>query len=207
MNDIPEVVIGRLPIYLRALTHLAEAGQMKVSSRELCKRLGISSAQIRKDFSHFGEFGKQGSGYNVRYLVQQLRYILQLNEERRVAIVGAGYLGHALAHYQGFASRGFHICAVFDVDPKRIGEVIDGIEVIHFDHFVEIAKREKIEFVILAVPAYVAQTVTDLLVGCGIKAILNYAPIHLNVPPSVQVRDSDPLIQMQEMSYYLNRES
>ncbi|VAW41693.1 Redox-sensitive transcriptional regulator (AT-rich DNA-binding protein), partial [hydrothermal vent metagenome] len=125
-QEIPDIVIGRLPIYLRELTRLAEEeGKLNTSSHELGKRLGISSAQIRKDLSHFGEFGKQGTGYHIKYLIEQLLDILNLAKEWDVALVGAGFLGQALAHYHGFHRRGFRISWVFDSDPEKIGKQID----------------------------------------------------------------------------------
>lgn len=205
-NGIPDIVIGRLPVYLRALTNLAQSGKTNTSSHELGRRLGISSAQIRKDLSHFGEFGKQGTGYNINYLVDQLRAILNLNQEWRVAIIGAGFLGHALAHYQGFASRGFRMAWIFDIDEDAVGERMSGLCVQHIDEFQEMAQRDNIQMAIIAVPARAAQDVADLLVESGVKAILNYAPINVEVPDGVEVRYSDPLTQMQHMTYYLRPE-
>lgn len=203
INGIPDIVIGRLPIYLRALNHLSQAGKTNTSSHELGRRLGISSAQIRKDLSHFGEFGKQGTGYNINYLVDQLRSILKLDREWPVAVIGAGFLGHALVHYQGFQHRGFVMRWVFDVNEEVVGEDMNGVIVQHIDKLKETAKREHIQMALIAVPASAAQRVTDLLVESGIKSILNYAPINLNVPDGVQVRYSDPVVQMQRMTYYL----
>ncbi len=205
-NGIPDIVIGRLPVYLRALTNLAQSGKTNTSSHELGRRLGISSAQIRKDLSHFGEFGKQGTGYNINYLLEQLRAILNLEQEWRVAIIGAGYLGHALAHYQGFSSRGFRMAWVFDIDHEMVGKKMNGLSVQHIDQLKETAKQENIQMALLAVPTTAAQAVTDLLVDAGIKAILNYAPINVEVPADVEVRYSDPVVQMQHMTYYLKPE-
>src|SRR3990172_1747163 len=125
-NEIPDIVIGRLPIYLRALTRLAQEGHEVTSSHELGQRLGISSAQIRKDLSHFGGFGKQGTGYQISYLIDQLKQVLKVDREWDVALVGAGDLGHAVANYRGFADRGFRIVCVFDNDPQKIGQLIGG---------------------------------------------------------------------------------
>lgn len=204
LHQIPDIVIGRLPIYLRALRHLAESGKMTTSSHELGRRLGISSAQIRKDLSHFGEFGKQGTGYNINYLIGQLRHILNLETEWCVALVGAGFLGHALANYQGFVDRGFRICRVFDNDPERIGERVNNMAVQHVDELPEVVQREGIQVGIIAVPASTAQAIADLLVEAGVKAILTYAPINLIVPSGVHVRYSDPVVEMQQMTYYLD---
>ena len=204
-GNIPDIVIGRLPIYLRALSNLAtEGGKANTSSHELGRRLGISSAQIRKDLSHFGEFGKQGTGYNVKYLIDQLLKILHLDRNWDVAVVGAGFLGHAIARYNGFSHRGFCISWIFDNDPDKIGEIVDGLAVQPMSELTETVVRESVQMAILAVPATVAQQITDLLVDAGIKSILNYAPISLIVPDNVHVQYSDPVVQMQRMTYYLD---
>jgi redox-sensing transcriptional repressor len=200
---IPDIVVARLPVYLRALAHMAGQGKSTTSSLELGKALGISSAQIRKDLSHFGEFGKQGTGYNISYLTNQLRQILNLEHEWRVAIVGAGYLGHALASYQGFQQRGFRMMWLFDCDQERIGKRIGDIQVQAMDQLAQTALNEGIDMAIIAVPAAAAQEVADTLVACGVRAILNYAPITLTVPPQIQIQNSDPVVQMQHMAYYL----
>lgn len=203
-TSIPDIVVGRLPVYLRALTQMIDEGKSTTSSHELGERLGISSAQIRKDLSTFGEFGKQGTGYHIRYLIEQLRQILKLIQPWDVAVMGAGHLGHALAQYDGFLHRGFRIAWVFDHDPAKIGEVINGIRVQPMEELEETMQREGTKVAILAVPAEVAQAITDRMVAAGVRAILSYAPIHLLVPPYVQVQYSDPVIQMQHMTYYLD---
>ena len=200
---IPDIVIGRLPIYLRALTYMAAEDMVTTSSHELGQRLGISSAQIRKDLSHFGEFGKQGTGYNIGYLIEQLRQILHLDRQWPVALVGAGYLGHALANYQGFKHRGFHINWIFDNDPDIVGREMAGFIVHDISELKEIVAREGVQLSILAVPAAAAQEIADLLVAAGVKSILSYAPINLDAPEGVQVRYSDPVVQLQRMTYYL----
>ncbi len=204
-NEIPDIVIGRLPLYLRALTYMAEEqGKITTSSHELGQRLGISSAQIRKDLSHFGEFGKQGTGYHIKYLSDQLRQILHLEKEWPVVLVGAGYLGHALGHYQGFKHRGFQIKWIFDNDPDKIGQDMNGLIVQGMDKLSETVSREKIQVAVIAVPAAKAQEISDQLVEAGIKAILSYAPINLQAPPDVKVRYSDPVILLQRMTFYLD---
>ncbi len=203
-NSIPDIVIGRLPIYLRELTRLAEEeGKTTTSSQELGKRLGISSAQIRKDLSHFGEFGKQGTGYHINYLVDQLRQILHLTEEWPVAVIGAGLLGQAIARYQGFAHRGFRIAWIFDNDPQKIGTKINNLTIQDISELEETVQTADVKIAILAVPASNAQEITDRLVKAGIKAILSYAPIHLEIPEGVKISYSDPVIQLQQMAYYL----
>ena len=202
-NDIPDIVIGRLPLYLRALSYMAEeGGKSTTSSHELGQRLGISSAQIRKDLSHFGEFGKQGTGYHITYLINQLREILHLQEEWQVVLVGAGFLGHALAHYQGFKHRGFQINWVFDNDPEKIGLDMKGLIVRDLSEMSEVIVREKVQVAIISVPASAAQEIADLLVEAGIRSILSYAPINLMAPAGVQVHYSDPVILLQRMTYY-----
>ncbi|GAB4278858.1 MAG: redox-sensing transcriptional repressor Rex [Candidatus Promineifilaceae bacterium] len=204
VNSIPDIVIGRLPIYLRELTRLAEEeDKTTTSSQELGKRLGISSAQIRKDLSHFGEFGKQGTGYHINYLVDQLRQILHLTEEWPVAVIGAGLLGQAIARYQGFAHRGFRIAWVFDNDPKKIGAKVNNLTIQDISELEETVQAADVKIAILAVPASNAQEITDRLVKAGIKAILSYAPIHLEIPEGVKISYSDPVIQLQQMAYYL----
>jgi redox-sensing transcriptional repressor len=202
-GNIPDIVIGRLPIYLRALTRLAVEGQEVTSSHELGRRLGISSAQIRKDLSHFGGFGKQGTGYQIAYLVDQLRQVLKVDQEWEVAVIGAGDLGTALLHYKGFADRGFRIACVFDNSPQKIGKKI-GDHVVHpIDEMKKIIQERGIKIAMIAVPAEKAQEVANSLIEMGVRAILNYAPMTLNVPADVKVQYIDPVIQMQRMTFYL----
>ena len=204
-TEIPDIVIGRLPIYLRELNQMAHSeGLVTTSSQELGRRLGISSAQIRKDLSHFGEFGKQGTGYHITYLIDQLQKILHLTKIWNVAVVGAGYLGHALVNYHGFQSRGFNVVAVFDVDEDKIGEEMGGLAVQPLDDLEKSISENDVQMAILSLPPEVAQEVTDRLVSAGVKSLLSYAPGHLTVPDGVQVSYSDPVIQMQRMTYYLN---
>jgi len=206
-NSIPDIVIGRLPLYLRALTRLKQEGFEVTSSHELGQRLGISSAQIRKDLSHFGGFGKQGTGYQLDYLIDKLQEVLQVNKEWQVVVVGAGNLGQAISHYRGFIDRGFHIHSVFDADPNKIGKQLGTLKVQAIDELQGTISAARIRIAMLAVPAEHAQTVADLLVESGIQAILNYAPINLNVPEQVLVQDIDPVVRMQHMTYYLGDET
>ncbi len=202
-KHIPDIVIHRLPIYLRALELMARAGHDITSSQELGQRLGISSAQIRKDLSHFGEFGKQGTGYDVDFLRQQLRQILHVDRVWDMALVGAGDLGRALAHYKGFENRGFRIAAIFDVDPRKVGKPLAGIPVEHTSRIPELLPARGIRIGIIAVPAEAAQSVADLLIEGRVQALLNYAPIRLSVPDEVLVEYIDPVIALQSMTYYL----
>ncbi len=200
--QIPDIVVSRLPIYLRALTRMAQEGHQITSSHELGKRLGISSAQIRKDLSHFGEFGKQGTGYQIRYLLDQLSRILKVDQEWDVALVGAGDLGHALARYNGFRNRGFRIALIFDADPAKIGEKLGDLSVLDAAEMGTLIPQHHIVLAMIAVPAEQAQAVADALVQAGIKGILNYAPINLTVPEGVQVQYIDPVAHLQRMTFY-----
>jgi redox-sensing transcriptional repressor len=205
-DSIPDIVIGRLPLYLRALTHLQQDGREVTSSHELGHKLGISSAQIRKDLSHFGGFGKQGTGYQIDYLVNKLRNVMQINQEWQVAVVGAGHLGSAVTAYRGFSDRGFKICWVFDVDLTKIGTQIGDLTVLPFSELSEILKTNHVRIAMLAVPAEHAQKVANTLVENGVQAILNYAPININVPDNVMVQYIDPVVHLQHMTFYLIKE-
>ncbi len=202
-QPIPDIVVGRLPRYLQTLQRLQAEGVESTSSQELGKRLGISAAQIRKDLSQFGEFGKQGTGYSVPYLVDQLESILNVDRTWDIVLVGAGDLGHAIARYQGFANRGFCIAAVFDSAPKKIGKKIGDYVVQDAAQMTETIREKGIQVAMLTVPASVAQDVANELVKSGIRAILNYAPVPLSLPPEIEVEYIDPIIQLQHMTYYL----
>lgn len=205
-NRIPDIVIGRLPLYLRALARLKQEGRDVTSSHELGRRLGISSAQIRKDLSHFGGFGKQGTGYQIDFLVEKLQEVLKVNHRWSVAVIGAGDLGSAISHYGGFMERGFHISWLFDSDIQKVGQKIGDFTVLSTDVLESILKDNKCQMAMLAVPAEFAQDVTNRLIECGIKAILNYAPINLDVPDDVLVQYIDPVVHLQHMTYYLTHE-
>lgn len=203
-NEVPDIVIGRLPIYLRALTLLDEAGKEFTSSQELGQRLGIGSAQIRKDLSHFGEFGKQGTGYEIKYLREQILKILHVDRTWPVALVGFGDLGQAIARYGGFAAEGFSIKAIFDDDAAKIGQTVGEQVVQDVALLSEAITAEKIKIAIIAVPAAVAQEVADKLIEAGVKAILSYAPITLTIPDPVRIQYIDPVNHLQRMTYYLD---
>jgi len=202
-NKIPDIIIGRLPIYLRALQHMTDNGKLTTSSQELGEQVGISAAQIRKDISQFGEFGKQGTGYRISFLMDRLREILKINRIWDVAVIGAGDMGHALARYQGFVNRGFRIVMVFDNDPQKVGQTIGEYVVQDTANLIDKIREEGIQVAMLTVPASAAQKVTDELVKAGVKAILNYAPISLNVPDDIKVQHIDPATHLQRMTYYL----
>jgi redox-sensing transcriptional repressor len=200
---IPDIVIGRLPVYLRALQHMKQEGRQVTSSQELGERLGISAAQIRKDLSQFGEFGKQGTGYNIEFLAKQLQEILKVDRVWDVAIVGAGDIGSALASYNGFKERGFRVVMIFDSDPAKTGTQVENFIVEAADNLGEKIRENDIRIVMIAVPAAEAQKVADQLVKAGVQAILNYAPVNLTVPQDVHVQYIDPATHLQRMTYYL----
>jgi redox-sensing transcriptional repressor len=200
---VPNIVVGRLPLYLRTLQLMNLEGRRVTSSQELGERLGISAAQIRKDLSQFGEFGKQGTGYNIDYLTEQLRQILCVNKVWDVAVVGIGDVGHALARYQGFSNRGFRIVLLFDNDPKKIGTSVGGFTVQNITDMVTKIKEAGVQIAMLSVPVDFAQQVTNMLIEAGVKAILNYAPINISVPQDVHVQYIDPVLHLQRMTYYL----
>lgn len=202
-EKIPDIVISRLPRYLQALQGLQQEKQLTTNSKELGERLGISAAQIRKDLSQFGEFGKQGTGYSVPFLINTLRLILHVNTVWDVVLVGAGDLGHALARYQGFANHGFRVAMVFDNNPEVIGKTIGSFTVQDSVELVEKVYAAGIRIAMLTVPASVAQKVAEDLVKAGVKAILSYAPIALNLPEEIHVEYVDPLLKLQHMTYYL----
>lgn len=202
-QPVSDVVINRLPLYLRMLEFMQKDGKTITSSQELSERLGLSSAQIRKDLSYFGEFGKQGTGYNIEFLQKQLRQILHIDHLWDVAVIGAGDLGRALVHYQGFAAQGFRLVAIFDNAPKKIGIQVGDLTVQSIADLPRVVREKRLEIVILAVPGDAAPGVVTQLVELGIRAILNYAPITLNVPPHVRVYYIDPVVGLQSMAYYL----
>jgi redox-sensing transcriptional repressor len=201
--EIPDIIVSRLPVYLRALRHMQAQGHQTTSSQELGEQVGISAAQIRKDLSQFGEFGKQGTGYNITFLVSKLREILQVERVWDVALVGMGDMGHALARYQGFRDRGFRVALVFDNAPDKIDERVGEFIVRDTKEMVQAIQQSDIKVAMVCVPAEAAQEVANQLVEAGIQAILNYAPISLNVPEGVRVQYLDPSIGLQRMTYYL----
>jgi len=202
-DEVPDIVIGRLPIYLRILARLAAGGWQITSSQKLADLLGVSSAQIRKDFSHFGEFGKQGSGYRIAYLQEQLTAILKVDREWEVALVGAGPLAEPLIRENSFAGRGFRVVSVFDRRPERIGLRLGSLEILDAQRLPEVVRERGLKVAIVAVPADEAQVVVDTLVEAGVRAILSYAPITLSVPPGVRIQTIDPAALLQRMAYYL----
>ncbi len=203
-TDVPEVVVERLPQYLRALAHLKESGIEVISSQQLGELLQVTPAQIRKDLSYFGRFGKQGRGYSISHLLAQLRSILGLDQTWNVAVVGIGRLGRAIISYPGFEPEGFRIVCAFDSDRRVVGEWAGGLMIHDFGAFKEIATEKGVQIAVVAVPAAAAQDVIDQLVDAGIKAVLNYAPKSALAPPNVRIRNVDPVVALQSMTYYLS---
>ena len=201
---IPNIVVGRLPLYLRTLQLMNQEGRRITSSQELGERLGISAAQIRKDLSQFGEFGKQGTGYNIDYLTDQLRQILHVNKVWDVAVVGIGDVGHALSRYQGFSNRGFRVVLLFDNDPLKIGTELGGFVIQDLSMMVTKIRDAGVQIAMLSVPRDQAQNVANLLIEAGVKSILNYAPINISVPSGVRVQYIDPVLHLQRMTYYMD---
>ncbi|MDP1547557.1 MAG: redox-sensing transcriptional repressor Rex [Anaerolineales bacterium] len=202
-DKIPDIIVGRLPVYLRALQRMADKGLKTTSSQELGEHVGISAAQIRKDISQFGEFGKQGTGYSIEFLTDKLRSILKVDRIWDVVVVGAGDMGHALANYQGFKDRGFHIVGIFDNNKEKVGGTIGNFTIEDTEIMVERIKAMGVKIAMLTVPAAAAQDVAEKLVQAGVRAILNYAPITLNVPNNVKVQYIDPSTHLQRMTFYL----
>jgi len=205
--DLPEATIARLPEYLRALHNLGEGGADTISSEALAAAAGVNSAKLRKDLSHLGSYGTRGVGYDVVLLIDQIEYVLGLDQRRAVCLVGVGNLGHALAGYDGFASRGFKIVALFDADPSKIGERIHGLAVRHIEELSRVAVEESIAIGVIATPAGAAQAVADELVSAGVTSILNFAPCVLSVPANVDVRKVDLAIELQILSFHEHRKA
>jgi redox-sensing transcriptional repressor len=205
--DLPEATVARLPEYLRALHHLAETGYETVSSEGLATAAGVNSAKLRKDLSHLGSYGTRGVGYDVALLIAQIEHVLGLTQRRGVALVGVGNLGHALAGYAGFGNRGFRFVALFDADPARIGEGINGMVVRDIEEMPEVVAAEAISIAVIATPAHAAQAVADRLVAAGVTSILNFAPCVLSVPDGVDVRKVDLAVELQILSFHEHRKS
>ncbi len=203
-TDIPDIVIRRLPLYARELGLLAGEGRDFISSQELGQRLGVTPAQIRKDLSYFGRFGKRGRGYEVVGLRERLRTILGLNGRvKEMVLVGVGRLGRAVLGYAGFRRGGFEVVRVFDSDPRQIGQEVDNHRVADVATLPEYLQRTRVAMGIVAVPAEAAPSVIDMLVSGGVRAILSYAPVTTSVPRGVHLRQIDPVMELESMAYYL----
>ena len=203
-QEIPDIIVARLPRYLRALSVLRRKSQT-TNSKELGDFLGYSAAQIRKDLSQFGEFGKQGTGYNIDFLTEQINNILNLDKEWKMVLVGRGNIGHAILNYPGFSHNGFHVIAAVDSSKEMIGKKInDLITIRDISDIEEIIKENNISIAMLTVPASVAQETAEKLVQFGIRAIISYAPVILTLPHNIRVEYIDPVISLQHITYYLS---
>jgi redox-sensing transcriptional repressor len=206
-RPIPEATVGRLPRYLQALAGMAADGTAVASSEELAAAAGVTSAKVRKDLSHLGSYGTRGVGYDIAYLIHQIRRELGLTQDWGIAIAGIGNLGHALANYKGFADRGFRVAALVDVDPAKVGERVGELEVAHIDDLPALVRGRAIAIGVIATPATAVQDVGDRMVAAGIRSILNFAPAPLVAPPGVSVRSVDLAIELQILAYYEQRKA
>jgi redox-sensing transcriptional repressor len=206
-RGIPEATVARLPVYLRALTALAERGITTASSEELARAAGVNSAKLRKDLSYLGSYGTRGVGYDVDYLRYQISREIGLTQDWPVVIVGIGNLGHALANYSGFASRGFGVVALLDADPERIGERVGQHTVRAYNELEQVVQEFGVAIGVIATPASAAQEVCDRMVACGITSVLNFAPVVLKVPGGVDVRKVDLSTELQILAYHEQRKA
>ena len=206
-RPIPEATVGRLPIYLQALVDIAESGAATVSSEALAEAAGVNSAKVRKDLSHLGSYGTRGVGYDVAYLIHQIRRELGLTQDWPIAIVGIGNLGHALANYRGFPERGFSVAALIDVDPMKVGQPVGQLTVHHAGDLPELVRSLGIAIGVIATPAVAVQEVADLMVEAGIRSILNFAPAVIVVPEGVSVRKVDLAVELQILAFYEQRKA
>ncbi|GAB3694036.1 redox-sensing transcriptional repressor Rex [Angustibacter aerolatus] len=206
-RGIPDATVARLPVYLRALGALAERGTATVSSEELASAAGVNSAKLRKDLSHLGSYGTRGVGYDVEYLVYQISRELGLTQDWPVVIVGIGNLGHALAGYAGFATRGFEVVALFDSDPAVVGQQIGPLTVLPLDALEAFTAEQPVAIGVVATPAGPAQAVCDRLVEVGVRSVLNFAPVVLQVPPGVDVRKVDLSTELQILAFHEQRKA
>ena len=206
-RSIPEATVGRLPVYLRALVDLAESGVTTVSSESLAAAAGVNSAKVRKDLSHLGSYGTRGVGYDVAYLIHQIRRELGLTQHWSIVIVGVGNLGHALANYRGFGERGFRVAALVDADADKLGERVGGLDVRHVDDLPELVRAHDIAIGVIATPATAVQDVADRLVAAGVRSFLNFAPATISVPPGVSVRKVDLAVELQILAFYEQRKA
>ena len=206
-GGIPEATVARLPVYLRALVALAERGIATCSSEELAAAAGVNSAKLRKDLSYLGSYGTRGVGYDVEYLRYQIAREIGVTQDLAVVIVGIGNLGHALANYSGFSSRGFRIVALLDSDPDRWSESVGDLAVVPLDQLEQVVTAESVAIGVIATPAAAAQPVCDRLVAAGVTSILNFAPVVLAVPEGVDVRKVDLSIELQILAYHEQRKA
>jgi redox-sensing transcriptional repressor len=206
LDQVSELTTNRLSVYLRCLNALDDAGVRTISSQSLAEQFHLNAAQIRKDLAYFGEFGVRGVGYYVRDLKRHLRQILGLDRKLRVAIMGAGNLGLALADYQGFRQEGFEIAALFDNLSAKVGQQSrGGVPIYDIHELRKISRRDGIRIAVIAVPAESAQHVLNLVVASGIKAVLNFSPGTLEIPEDVKLKSVDLTVSLESLSFYLAR--
>jgi redox-sensing transcriptional repressor len=206
-RGIPDATVARLPVYLRALTMLADQGIDVCSSHQLASAAGVNPAKLRKDLSYLGSYGTRGVGYDVEYLRYQIARELGQTQDWDVVIVGVGHLGSALSTYRGFTTRGIRIAALIDTDPDRIGTEVGGITVEPLSHLSKIVRKRHIAIAVIATPAEAAQQVADALVAAGVTSILNFAPAIVTVPDGVDVRKVDLSIELQILAYHEQRKA
>lgn len=202
---IPEATVARLPVYLRILTEQADGSVERISSDRLAELAGVNAAKVRKDLSYLGSYGTRGVGYEVAYLVYQIRRELGLTHDWPVVIVGAGNLGQALAGYGGFGERGFPVAGVVDIDPAKVGSLLGGVRVRHLDELAQIVQSRGVTIGVVATPPAAAQDAAERLVRAGVTSILNFAPVVLTVPRSVEVRKVDLAVELQILSFHEQR--
>ena len=204
---IPEGVIGRLPIYLDFLIELKQNDCVTISSKRLGELTKINPAEIRRDLAHFGTFGKKGVGYNTDDLILRIKHILGSDESHKIAVVGAGNLGSAIVGYDGFAVHGFSVSAIFDNDTTKIGKKVGKHKVGDIKSLKKVIKEKKITIGVIAVPAVEAQNIANLLVGAGVKIVLNYTPVTVMVPDTVKVHNTNPVKELLYTLYFLSKKS
>jgi len=202
---VPQGVIERLPAYLSVLLHLRDQGSETVSSAQLSRLAEVNAAQIRRDLAYFGQFGKRGVGYDIALLVDRIQRILGSDHEQRIAIIGAGNLGAALAEYDGLRKRGFVVAGLFDSDPRKIGSRVGDLIVRDLGELERAVREQHVRFGVIAVPSEAAQSVADRLCAAGVKVVVNYSPAFVEVPEEVTLHNTDPVRELLHTLYYLSR--
>ncbi|MEA2581665.1 MAG: redox-sensing transcriptional repressor [Actinomycetota bacterium] len=206
-RSIPEATVARLPVYLRALVDMAETGAATVSSDDLAEAAGMNSAKVRKDLSYLGSYGTRGVGYDVAYLIHQIRRELGLTQHWAIVIAGIGNLGQALANYKGFGERGFRVAGLVDADPAKVGKKVGGLAIEPVSALPDLVSTHDVAIGVIATPATAVQEVADAMVEAGIRSILNFAPAVISVPPGVSVRKVDLAIELQILAFYEQRKA
>lgn len=203
-EPVPSPAVRRLSLYLRQLESFKKKDRRTISSKQLGESLGLTDAQVRKDFAYFGQFGHPGIGYRVEDLIGQVKKILGTDRVWNVLLVGAGNLGRALLAYRGFEQKGFRLMAVFDADPSKVGKKQGPFAIQSMNDLASVVSKQSIKLAIIAVPAEVAQDVADQLVAAGVRGLLNFAPVSLTVPPDVAMNAVDLAVQLEQLSFQVN---